>query len=112
MADLKYIMQGFEEKVNFCDEIIALLADYKYKEVYILTAFINDAAVYNLEKALKSTEAKLVFVIGIRNGVTTVQALRRLFELNVEIYTFDTARSDSIFHVKTVRGEKIKSKLK
>lgn len=105
MADLKYIMQGFEEKVNFCDEIIALLADYKYKEVYILTAFINDAAVYNLEKALKSTEAKLVFVIGIRNGVTTVQALRRLFELNVEIYTFDTARSDSIFHVKTVWGK-------
>lgn len=105
MADLKYIMQGFEEKVNFCDEIISLLADYKYKEVYILTAFINDAAVYNLETALKSTKTNPIFITGIRNGVTTVQALRRLFELNVQICTFDTARSDSIFHAKTVWGK-------
>lgn len=102
MADLKYIMQGFEEKVNFCDEIITILSDYKYKEVYILTAFINDVAVYNLEKAVKNTKANSVFIVGIRNGVTTVQALRSLYKLEVEIYTFDTARSDSIFHVKTV----------
>lgn len=102
MANLKYIMQGFEEKVNFCDEIITILSEHKYDEVYILTAFINDVAVYNLENALKNTKAKPIFIVGIRNGVTTVQALRRLYKLNVQIYTFDTARSDSIFHVKTV----------
>lgn len=51
MANFEYIMQGFSDKVNFCDEIIVLYwkyreSAYKYslgsKYIDILVAFDND----------------------------------------------------------------------
>lgn len=48
MADLKYIMQGFQEDINFFDEIKEVLEKDDFTSVWILTAFINEHAIYNL----------------------------------------------------------------
>lgn len=46
MADLKYIMQGFQEDINFFDEIKEVLEKDDFTSVWILTAFINEHAIY------------------------------------------------------------------
>lgn len=75
MADLKYIMQGFQEDINFFDEIKEVLEKDDFTSVWILTAFINERAIYNLMPSIKKSKADISFIIGIRNNVSTYQAL-------------------------------------
>ncbi|MBQ3545652.1 MAG: phospholipase D family protein [Lachnospiraceae bacterium] len=102
MANLHYIMQGFSKKINFCDEIIHLVKNRDYKEMYVLTAFVNEFAVKLLEEEIVNSNVKITFIAGVRNGVTTYQALERLLQMGIDVYSFDTARSEGIFHVKTI----------
>ena len=104
MAEFKYLMQGFQEDINFFEEIKDILENKSYKEIWILTAFVNDLAVYNLMESIKRSKAKVSFIVGIRNNVSTYQALDRLYNLNVDLFTFDTACVESIFHAKVVVG--------
>jgi HKD family nuclease len=104
MAELRYIMQGFQENINFLDEIKYILENNNYADVWVLTAFVNDLAVYNLMPSIKKSKARISFIVGIRNNVTTYQALGRLCDLNVNLFTFDTARAESIFHAKVIVG--------
>lgn len=55
MADLKYIMQGFQEDINFFDEIKEVLEKDDFTSVWILTAFINEHAIYNLMPSIKKS---------------------------------------------------------
>lgn len=102
MADLKYIMQGFQEDINFFDEIKEVLEKDDFTSVWILTAFINERAIHNLMPSIKKSKADISFIIGIRNNVSTYQALKCLININVSV--FDTARVESIFHAKVVAG--------
>ena len=104
MADLKYIMQGFQEDINFFDEIKEVLEKDDFTSVWILTAFINEHAIYNLMPSIKKSKADISFIIGIRNNVSTYQALECLINTNVSVFVFDTARVESIFHAKVVAG--------
>lgn len=104
MADLKYIMQGFQEDINFFDEIKEVLEKDDFTSVWILTAFINERAIYNLMPSIKKSKADISFIIGIRNNVSTYQALECLINTNVSVFVFDTARVESIFHAKVVAG--------
>ena len=96
MADLKYIMQGFQEDINFFDEIKEVLEKDDFTSVWILTAFINERAIYNLMPSIKKSKADISFIIGIRNNVSTYQALECLININVSVFVFDTARVESI----------------
>lgn len=109
MAELKYIMQGFKEEINFLDEIKNILENKKYTDIWVLTAFVNDLAIYNLMPSIKKSKANISFIVGIRNNVSTYQALEHLYDFNVNLFTFDTARADSIFHAKVIVGYGIDS---
>ena len=104
MADLKYIMQGFQEDINFFDEIKKVLEKDDFTSVWILTAFINERAIHNLMPSIEKSKADISFIIGIRNNVSTYQALECLININVSVFVFDTARVESIFHAKVVAG--------
>lgn len=104
MAELRYIMQGFQENVNFLDEIGKILDDKKYTDIWVLTAFANDLAIFNLMSSIKKSNARVSFIVGVRNNVTTLQALERLYDLKIRLFTFDTARVESIFHAKVIVG--------
>ncbi len=104
MADIKYIMQGFQEDINFLDEIKGVLETEDYTSIWILTAFINKHAIYNLMSSIKKSKANISFIIGIRNSVSTYQALEYLMNLNARVFVFDTARAESIFHAKVIVG--------
>ena len=57
MADFKYIMQGFQENINFFDEIKEVLEAGDYTSIWILTAFVNERAIYNLMPSIKKSKA-------------------------------------------------------
>ena len=54
--------------------------------------------------SIKKSKADISFIIGIRNNVSTYQALECLINTNVSVFVFDTARVESIFHAKVVAG--------
>lgn len=104
MADFKYIMQGFQENINFFDEIKEVLEAGDYTSIWILTAFVNERAIYNLMPSIKKSKADISFIIGVRNNISTYQALKYLMNLKVRVYVFDMARVESIFHAKVIVG--------
>lgn len=101
MADFKYIMQGFQKDINFFDEIKEVLETEDYTSIWILTAFVNERAICNLMPSIKKSKADISFIIGIRNNVSTYQALKCLINMKVSVFVFDTARIESIFHARS-----------
>ena len=63
-------------------------------------AFVRLDGVNVVAKELKAVVKVVKFFVGIRNDVTSVQALRRLLELGVKVYAVDTASRSTIFHPK------------
>ena len=102
MAQQKYILQGLDKSVAFLKEIIDLLKDADFTDIWFLSAYLKENAIYNLTSSIKKSGANIHFLVGVGNGVTSYQALKALLDLGVEVYTFDTARIGSIFHVKEI----------
>lgn len=102
MGQQRFIIQGLDVNVSFLKEIKKLLLNENFSEVWFLTAYLKSDAVYNLSPEIKKSKAKVHFIAGIGNGVTSQQALNELLKLKVELYTVDTAKLGSIFHVKEV----------
>lgn len=102
MAQQKYILQGFDKNIGFLKEIIELLKDTDFTDIWFLSAYLKENAIYNLTSSIKKSGANIHFLVGVGNGVTSYQALKALLALGVEVYTFDTARIGSIFHVKEI----------
>lgn len=107
MADFKYIMQGFQKDINFFDEIKEVLETEDYTSIWILTAFVNERAICNLMPSIKKSKADISFIIGIRNNVSTYQALKCLINMKVSVFVFDTARIESIFHASLKKYQEI-----
>ena len=97
-------MQGFQKDINFFDEIKEVLETEDYTSIWILTAFVNERAICNLMPSIKKSKADISFIIGIRNNVSTYQALKCLINMKVSVFVFDTARIESIFHAKVIVG--------
>ena len=102
MGQQRYIIQGLDANVSFLQEIKALLLNENFTDIWFLTAYLKSDAVYNLSTEIRKSKAKVHFIVGIGNGVTSHQALKELLKLKVELYTVDTARMWAIFHVKEV----------
>ena len=71
-------------------------------------AFVTESGVSAVAKELKSVAKASTFFVGIRNDITSVQALRRLLQIGVRVFAVDTASRIKIFHPKVflVKGEK------
>lgn len=65
---------------------------------------VNERAICNLMPSIKKSKADISFIIGIRNNVSTYQALKCLINMKVSVFVFDTARIESIFHAKVIVG--------
>lgn len=102
MGQQRYIIQGLDENVSFLQEIEALFLNGNFSDIWFLTAYLKSDAIYNLSTEIRKSKAKVHFIVGIGNGVTSYQALKELLKLRVELYTVDTAKIGSIFHVKEV----------
>jgi HKD family nuclease len=63
-------------------------------------AFARANGVKAIESQLKLVSSKSRFFVGIRNGVTSKQALEALLTIGVELYAVDTAKNSILYHPK------------
>ncbi len=107
MARLELILQAATSETH-ARSIRALLNRLNPKAVLISVAFVREAGVEAVEAALKAVASKTRLFIGIRNGITTVQAAKRLLKLKAQLFAVDTGSRDTIFHPKLymIRNDK------
>ena len=103
MAIAKYILQGVDNSVNHYETLKEVL-EHQYNEIYIYSAYLRKNAVVALEKELRKSSENIVAVVGIRNGATSIQGLKCLYDTGVKVYVVDTGCVDAIFHSKTYLG--------
>src|SRR5579862_3553028 len=99
MAQLELIIQAVT-KATHAESVRALLNRAAARTVLVSVGFVNEAGVEALEPALRPVAARSRFFIGIRNGITSVQGVKRLLRLHTRVYAVDTGSRDTIFHPK------------
>lgn len=70
------------------------------KQFVASVAFVRQDGVDSIAEALKRHAKACEFYIGIRNEITSVQAVHRLLEIGVSVHAVDTASRAILFHPK------------
>jgi HKD family nuclease len=99
MAELDFILQAVTTQ-NHAGAVRALLGLPNPTQVLISVAFVREDGLDALETAIRSVADKAKFFVGIRNEITSIQAVKRLLAMNVELYAVDTASRNTVFHPK------------
>lgn len=99
MAELELIFQAITPH-NHADALRALLAINKPDVMIASVGFVRTAGVRSIEAALVHIAPKSKFYVGIRNDITSIQAIRKLLTLGIEVYAVDTGSRTTIFHPK------------
>jgi len=63
-------------------------------------SFVREEGVEAIVNELKAKASLSTFLVGIRNDITSVQAVRKLLDLKVKVLAFDTASRSTLFHPK------------
>ena len=66
----------------------------------VSTAFMTESGLALLAGVLEPIADRTRIFVGIRNGVTTVQAIQKALEIGCETYMVDTGSRQRIFHPK------------
>lgn len=101
---MELILQGITKRTH-----AAMLDDMFSVEVeraIISVAFVSQDGVNHIEPLLAAHAEKIIVFAGIRNEITSAQALKRLLEIGVSLYAVDTGSRGLLFHPKLyhVRG--------
>lgn len=99
MAKLDFILQAVTT-ANHAKALQALLALPNPTEVLISVAFVREPGLDAVEEAIKPVAANTRFFIGIRNDITSIQAVKRLLAMKVNLYAVDTGSRKILFHPK------------
>lgn len=99
MAKKRFIFQGIT-KNNHLDELKWLLSIPNPKEIILSTAFMREGGINLIEDEISGLAKKPRIFSGIRNGITTAQALEKSLSIGCETYAVDTGSSVLIFHPK------------
>ena len=101
MAKVSYLLQGMKKEDNHQDHVIDILKE-NHDKVIIYSAFIKERSIEDIEEELMNNRGKITALIGIRNGITTMQGIKCLHDAGVDIYLIDTGSNTQIFHPKTL----------
>lgn len=93
--------QGITGEWNYRKEVASMLSNEKYHRFTIATAFATENGVNLLEEAWGNAAGKVKVYVGVRNGVTTYQAIVKLLAVGAKVYGVDTGSAAKIFHEKT-----------
>jgi HKD family nuclease len=99
MAELEFILQAVTT-ANHAEALRALLALPNPTEVLISVAFVREPGLDAVEAAIKPIAARARFFVGIRNDITSIQAVKRLLAMKVKLYAVDTGSRSILFHPK------------
>lgn len=101
MAKANYLLQGLKKDDNHQNRIADILKKEQDRVIFY-TAFLGEKSVVDIEDELKSNKGKVIALVGIRNGITSSQGIKRLLSAGVTVYAVDTGSSIQIFHPKTL----------
>jgi HKD family nuclease len=99
MAQVELILQAVTTATH-ARAIQALFQSIPPDSVLISVGFVREAGVEALEGVIRPVAARTKLFVGIRNDITSVQAIKRLLRLRVRVYAVDTGSRDPIFHPK------------
>lgn len=99
MADLNFILQAVTT-ANHAESIRALLALPKPTQILVSVAFARTTGLESIQESIKPLAAKTKFFVGIRNDITSIQAIKQLLALKLDLYAVDTGSRQVIFHPK------------
>jgi HKD family nuclease len=99
VAELDFILQAVTT-ANHAKALKALLTLPNLSEVLVSVAFVREPGLDALEAAIKPLAPKARFFVGVRNDITSIQAVKRLLSLKVELYAVDTGSRSILFHPK------------
>lgn len=99
MAKIKLLLQAVT--TDFHASALKKMLSHERLDHFIgSVAFIRQDGVEAVASELKSVAKVTKFFVGIRNDITSVQALRRLLELGIKTFVVDTGSRSTIFHPK------------
>ena len=99
MADLNFILQAVTTE-NHAESIRKLLALPKPTQIIVSVAFARTTGLNAIQDSIKPIAANTKFFVGIRNDITSIQAIKQLLELKIDLYAVDTGSRQVIFHPK------------
>ena len=99
MADLNFILQAVTA-ANHAESIRTLLTLSKPTQIVVSVAFARTAGLLAIQESIKPLAAKTKFFVGIRNDITSIQAIKQLLAMEVNLYAVDTGSRQVIFHPK------------
>jgi len=99
MADLNFILQAVTT-ANHAESIRTLLALPKPTQIVVSVAFARTTGLAAIQESLKPLAVKTKFFVGIRNDITSIQAIKQLLALKLDLYAVDTGSRKVIFHPK------------
>lgn len=100
MAIVRPIFQPVTAGHQHVHRLIALASEAWITELYLTSAFATASGVDAISASLKPVASQCRAFVGVRNGVTTAQALAALLRIGVSLYAVDTATRSRIFHPK------------
>lgn len=102
------ILQGITNRTH-ANALLEMLAVEDVERVILSVAFVSESGVEVIHDALKRVADKVIVFAGVRNDITSAQALLRLVKLGVKTYAVDTGSRLLVFHPKLylVRSKKI-----
>lgn len=99
MATIALLFQAVTSEFH-ASELRKLIARPKLTRFVASVAFVRLDGVNAVADELKAVAGISTFYVGIRNDITSLQAVRRLLEIGVKVFAVDTASRSSIFHPK------------
>ncbi|HDR8952686.1 phospholipase D family protein [Burkholderia vietnamiensis] len=99
MADVKFLLQAVTADTH-ANAINNLLAFPDANQILVSVAYLRTTGLGKISAALEPVIKKVVFFIGIRNELTSIQAFRALIKLGACVYAVDTGSRTTIFHPK------------
>jgi HKD family nuclease len=99
MAELDFILQAVTT-ANHAQAVKALLGLENPTQVLISVAFVRETGLDAIEAAIKPSASNTRMYVGIRNDITSIQAIKRLLLMKVQLYAVDTASRSILFHPK------------
>ena len=99
MAKVNFLLQAVTTEFH-ASALRKLLSGPHLERFVGSVAFVQQGGVNAVANELKAIAKVTKFFVGIRNDITSVQALRRLLDLGVKVFVVDTASRSKIFHPK------------
>jgi HKD family nuclease len=99
LSDIEFIYQGFLDNDHAVSLNDLLLHD-NIERVIFNVAFVKTSGIYLLYDGLKQIKKRGTIFAGVRNNITSIQAVFKLIDIGVNLYLVDTGSSNVIFHPK------------